>query len=59
MLEELATLLLVRGGMCVTASWSWGWWGDGITDSKLAIGGTIVPVSGVRLIPYWPEEEHV
>ncbi len=25
----------------------------------LAIGGTAVPVSGVRLIPYWQEEEHV
>jgi hypothetical protein len=25
----------------------------------LAIAGTTVPVSGVRLIPYWPQEEHV
>jgi hypothetical protein len=25
----------------------------------LAIGGTTVPASGVRLIPYWPEEEYV
>ncbi len=25
----------------------------------LAIGGTAVPASGVRLIPYWLEEEHV
>ncbi len=26
---------------------------------SLAIAGTTVPVSGVRLIPYWPQEEHV
>ncbi len=26
---------------------------------RLAIAGTTVPVSGVRLIPYWPQEEHV
>jgi hypothetical protein len=25
----------------------------------LATAGTTVPVSGVRLIPYWPQEEHV
>ncbi len=25
----------------------------------LAIGGTAVPALGVRLIPYWTEEEHV
>ncbi len=25
----------------------------------LAIAGTTVPVSGVRLLPYWPEEEHI
>ncbi len=25
----------------------------------LAIAGTTVPVLGVRLIPYWPQEEHV
>jgi hypothetical protein len=25
----------------------------------LIIGGTTVPVLGVRLIPYWPKEEHV
>ncbi len=25
----------------------------------LAIGGTAVPVSGVRLIPYWSAEEHI
>ncbi len=25
----------------------------------LVIAGTTVPVSGVRLIPYWPQEEHV
>ncbi len=25
----------------------------------LAIAGTTVPISGVRLIPYWPQEEHV
>ncbi len=25
----------------------------------LAIAGTTVPVSGVRLKPYWPQEEHV
>jgi hypothetical protein len=32
-LEELATLQLAKGGTCITASWSGGWWGDGITDS--------------------------
>jgi hypothetical protein len=25
----------------------------------LDIAGTTVPISGVRLIPYWPQEEHV
>jgi hypothetical protein len=25
----------------------------------LAVAGTTVPVPGVRLIPYWPQEEHV
>jgi hypothetical protein len=25
----------------------------------LAIAGTTVPVSGVRLIPHWPQGEHV
>jgi hypothetical protein len=25
----------------------------------LIVGGTTVPVLGVRLIPYWPKEEHV
>jgi hypothetical protein len=25
----------------------------------LAIAGTTVPVLGVRLIPYWPQEEYV
>jgi hypothetical protein len=24
----------------------------------LAIAGTTVPVSGVRLIPFWPQEDH-
>ncbi len=31
----------------------------GIKRLSLAIVGTNVPVSGVRLIPYWPQEEHV
>ncbi len=31
-------------------------WNDRL---PLAMGGITVPVSGVRLIPYWPEEEHV
>ncbi len=33
--------------------------GRWIKRLPLAIAGTTVPVSGVRLIPYWPQEEHV
>ncbi len=32
--------------------------GRWIKRLPLAIAGTTVPVSGVRLIPYWPQEEH-
>ncbi len=33
--------------------------GRWIKRLSLAIVGTTVPVSGARLIPYWPQEEHV
>ncbi len=33
--------------------------GRRIKRLPLAIAGTTVPVSGVRLIPYWPQKEHV
>jgi hypothetical protein len=33
--------------------------GRWIKRLPLAIAGTTVPVSGVRHIPYWPQEEHV